>query len=190
VAGKKRKWLTNVGAFTLAGAATSASVGGALAAVGSAALPVPGWRPAVVVAIVLWLAGAGRELGLVRVPLPQPFRQTRGAWAKRFSGVVTSTLWGADIGFVFTTRFTSFGVWPLAASAVIWARPLAGAVLFLGYWSGRALSVWVSPVFVRDATGALALVSQVRGQYTCMRRVHAIALTCGAVVLMETLFAN
>lgn len=165
--------------YTLAGALASAAVGGVLGAAGQAT-PFP-WGPVglSVVAIVA-CAGALRELDVLHLPLLQPRRQTNQCW-KVHGRRTAAVMWGFDLGLVFTTWFTFAGVWALVALSVMAKNPALGAAVFLAYWAGRALPVWLGPRMLRDLP-TLSLLSQLSKQYRTLRVLHASALLWLAAV--------
>lgn len=183
VAGQRRKWLTNAVAYTLAGAVTSALVGGGLGVAGGLLLPDRLGRLGTVVALAVAVVALARELGLVAVPLPQIGRQTQGLWAKRYSGATAATLWGLDLGLTFTTWLDMAGPWVLAAVAFLGGDPLIGVALFVAYWLGRALPVWIGPLMVTSATDTPALLASLDDQQRLFRSVHVAALAWSAVAI-------
>jgi hypothetical protein len=189
VAGKKKAWLWNVAAYTVAGGAASALVGWALARLGRILLPAGLGRTAVSLALAVAAVAAARELGWLSVPLPQWRRQTRDVWAKRFRGPVSAALWGFDIGLLFTTWFTLSGVWLLIAVALL-ARDAGFAVpLLLAYWAGRALSVWLTPRMLADAASTPQLIDAIGQRRRFVQRVHALALG-GALAVLAALLVR
>ncbi len=93
-----------------------------------------------------------REYGWLRFPIPNRRRQTEKVWAHDFGFTVAALMWGLDIGLGFATHISP-GFWVLATGAVALADPRFGALLLLAYWIGRALPVWVGPLFEGDGEG-------------------------------------
>jgi hypothetical protein len=165
-------------------------MGAGLGYAGALLLPPGGdaWRICIAVAVAI--LAVGHEAGLSWIPLPQLGRQTDGRWAKRRSAPVAAFLWGFELGAVLTTWFTFAGVWLLVAFAFLSASPAVGAGLFVAYWSGRALSVWIGPVLAEDARATPRLVASIDRQTRLARHVHVAALASGAAVLILMLVSS
>ncbi len=180
----RKYWFPATLGYTLAGSASAVMVGGSLGLIGRLAGGAPQGGP---LAFVLALAGfvlAAREWRLVSFPLPRPLRQTEKFWAHDFGVVSASVMWGFHIGLGFVTQVRHGGFWLLAAAAVAFGDPGYGALLFGGYWAGRALSVWVAPlVFPPQALEPETLVDLVRGDADVQRHFQAVMLTWSALAL-------
>jgi hypothetical protein len=161
VATHRRTWIIAVASFTAAGAATSAAVGAFLGALGGLLIPVDGpvWRVVVVGCIAA--AVVAIELSLVRITFPQPRRQTQEIWGKRYGIHRAAILWGADLGLLFTSWFTLSGIWLLIGVAVTSQSAVAGATTICAYWVGRATSVWLGPILMRDSNDALGALRRI-----------------------------
>jgi hypothetical protein len=183
----KSRWLLNVTAYTFAGMLASAFVGAALGVLGAALLPEQAIGPGMLVALGIGLLALARTLGVTAIPFPQPARQTRDVWVKRSSPTIAAVRWGLDIGLIYTTRFTFPGMWFLTVVAVVAREPAFGAALFVAYWIGRAVSVWIGPVLMRDARETPQLLMAVHDQYSGFEKAHAAALIMGATVLTVSL---
>jgi hypothetical protein len=190
VAARRPQWFANVSLYTLGGLVSSSAVGGGLGYAGTLLLPPGGDAQRICVAVAVALLAAGRDAGLGWIPLPQLGRQTDGRWAKRRRAPVAAFLWGLELGAVFTTWFTFAGVWLLVALAFLSSSPAVGAGLFVAYWLGRALSVWIGPVFIDDARATPRLVASIDRQTQLARRVHVAALVWGAVLLVVMLVSS
>jgi hypothetical protein len=173
-----------VALYTLGGLMSSSAVGAGLGWAGALTLPAGEGDVRISAALAVAALAAGHEFGWRWIPLPQLGRQTDGRWAKRGSARSAAFLWGFELGAVFTTWFTFAGVWLLVALAFLAASPAAGALLFVSYWAGRVLSVWLGPVLMDDARATPRLVAAVDGQSRLAQRVHVAALAWGAVVLI------
>ncbi|HSK75426.1 MAG TPA: hypothetical protein VLQ45_03130 [Thermoanaerobaculia bacterium] len=189
MAGKKKDWVVNVAAYTVAGGVASALVGWGLALLGRALLPEGLGRVAVALAFAVTATAAARELGWLSLPLPQWRRQTRDVWAKRFRGPVTAAFWGFDVGLLFTTWFTLSGVWCLIAVALLARDPAYAVSLLLVYWAGRALSVWLTPLMLADAASTPQLLDAIGERRRFIQRVHALALA-GALGVLAALLVQ
>jgi hypothetical protein len=186
----RARWLGNVTAYSLAGAATSALVGAALGFAGQVLLPAGAIVPWVTAAGVVGLLAVARTLGVTAIPFPQPTRQTNDVWAKRMSPTAAAIAWGLDLGLVFTTRLTFPGTWFLAVVAFVGRAPGVGAALLTAYWVGRALSVWIGPSLMRDARETPELFEAVRDQLPSIQKTHVAALAMGVTALIAVAAAG
>jgi hypothetical protein len=183
VAGGRRRWLGNATAYTLAGTLTSVLVGGGLAGLGALLLPARVGLAGTLFALAVALLAIARESGLVAIPLPQIGRQTEGLWVKRFGDRAAAILWGLDLGLVFTTWLNFSGAWLLAAVAFLSGQPLFGAALFVAYWLGRALPVWVGPLLMKSARDTHWLLDGVGQQRRLFRTIQLAALGWTVLIL-------
>lgn len=184
MAGGRRKWLVNVTAYTLAGGAASLLVGALLGILGGWIVPARVGMLGILIAIAVALLALARELSWLAIPLPQRRRQTRDIWAKVFPSTWAAALWGFDLGLVFTTWFTFAGVWLLVIVAILIGSPQFGAALFTAYWLGRALSVWIAPMLLSDATATPQLLDEIVAQYRLFQRMHVVGLAWSIMVLI------
>jgi hypothetical protein len=180
----RARWIVNVTAYTVAGTLASALVGAGLGFVGAALLPERAGVPGLLAAVVVGLLALARTLGVTAIPFPQPARQTRDIWVKASSPAIASVRWGLDIGLIYTTRFTFPGTWFLTVVAVVVSEPGFGAALFVAYWIGRAMSVWLGPLLMRDARETPLLLTAVHEQYAVFSRTHAVALALGTAAVL------
>lgn len=178
----KRRWVTEVTAYTLAGSMTSALVGAILGWSGEFVLPKEIGRFGIILAIIVAMVVMARELGWICFPLLQCRRQTRDIWAKTLPGTVAAVLWGLDLGLFFTTYFTFAGAWLLVILAILMSEPGFGAALFVVYWLGRALSIWVSPLLMPNAGATPQLLDSIYGQYRLFRGIHVMGLVWSVIV--------
>ncbi|MBI5877942.1 MAG: hypothetical protein HZB53_09840 [Chloroflexi bacterium] len=139
---------------------------------------------AVIAVAVILMA---RELRWISLPLPQVKRQTKDFWSKVFPSTIAAALWGFDLGLVFTTYFTFSGAWLLAVVAAVIGQPGFGAVLFGIYWLGRALSVWVAPLVMPNASATSQLLDRVHEQRLLFQRAHVFGLAWSMIVLLVLL---
>lgn len=182
VAGGKRKWLTNVTALTFAGSMTSAIVGALLGSLRGLLSPAPVGKFGILIAIAVAFIAMVRELGWLSFPLPQWARQTNGRWAS-FSSTLAAILWGFDLGLIFTTWLTFSGVWLLVVVTILVGEPIFGAALFVLYWLGRALSVWVAPLLMLDPSTTSELMEDLYKQHPLFRQIHLVGLVWSIGVL-------
>src|SRR5918992_1317510 len=120
VCGSRARQRAAAALFALAAVATAAVLGAALA-----------------------LLAAGREAGLLRLPLPQSRRQVPESWRFELPLPVWATGYGAGLGAGFLTYQPVATFWVACAGALALARPLPAALCFALYGAGRAVTlVW------------------------------------------------
>ena len=165
-------WLREVVAYTLAGSVSALLVGALLGAIGHR-FRVTGlyW---LVVALALILAA--RELGWVHFQLPERERQTEKVWAHEFGFVTAAAMWGFHVGLGFTTYVRYGGLWVLTLVAFAVGEPRYGAALMLLYWFGRALPLWVMPLFwqTRDTGELMEAIAANRRLYNRSEALHLV----------------
>jgi hypothetical protein len=176
VAEARASWLVNVVLYSVAGAASSLAVGYIIGTLGTQLLPPQAVAASIPILLTAVPLLAARELGWVRFPLPQLHRQTKDLWAKSFKPATAATLWGLDLGLAVTTRFSFSGPWALVLLAVLTADPVLGAGALLGYWSGRAATVWVAPLMMEDAASAPGLLDAFASKYRLVQVIHLLGL--------------
>jgi hypothetical protein len=170
--GRVRKHLAAAG-FTLGAVGAAALVGGILGLAGL----VVGWRWAVVAAAAAALAGALREIGLLRLPLPQVRHQVPDRWRAELPLPVWSVGYGAGLGVGFFTFQPVATFWVACTAAVALGRPLPAAACFALYGVGRALTVlWPK----RDA--ALACERLARRRPALLRANAVVLAVCAALL--------
>ncbi len=168
----RRRWLLSSGAYTLAGA-TSSSLFGFLAGLVGKQANVEIVR---VLAVVALLALVAREWQWISFPLPESKRQTEKRWANEFGFVVASAMWGSDIGLGFVTRMNYGGFWALVVIVLVRGEPQYGALLFLSYWIGRSLSVWLAPALFSETKNSSEFAEIVLSSRTFLKRAVAFGL--------------
>jgi cytochrome c biogenesis protein CcdA len=173
-----------VTAYTLAGLSTSALVGAGLSLIGRTSFHGGFDLSGASVALAVALIAIAREGGFVAFPLPQLGRQTAGIWAKSPGGTAAAILWGLDLGLVVTTWLNFSGVWLLATVAFLGAEPLLGAALFAAYWFGRALPVWIAPLFMETPTDTPELLANLDARRQLFRVIHVAGLVGTALILL------
>lgn len=138
-------------------------------------------------AALLSLILAAREWGWIKFRLPERKLQTEKVWAHNFGFVMASAMWGLHIGLGFATRVTYGGFWVLVAAILALGDPRFGAILMLGYWLGRALPLWLAPLFLSsDEVGNLS--ESIFDHRLVYRRVAGITLawSAGLIVLLAS----
>jgi hypothetical protein len=179
----KRAWIRDAAAFTLAGAVTSALIGTLLGSVGHAVGLGGVGTVGVAIALSVALVAAGRELGLLPLPLPQLGRQTDGRWV-HMGRTTAAVLWGMDLGLFATTWLTFAGAWLIPVLAVLGGSPGFAVALFVTYWSGRAVSVWVAPAFMRNALDTSHMLNALTLSHRTAQLVHVAALAWAISILV------
>jgi hypothetical protein len=172
-------------AFTLSGVFTSASVGYVLGSAGSA-LPAQARPVGLASTGLVAIALAAREAGWLSFTLPSARRQTRDVWGKSMSRLAAHVLWGADLGLAFTTRITFSGPLLPAALAVVGGRSDLGAAVFVVYWLGRALSVWIAPLLVAGANDIPEALDRIGDNGPEFRAMHVLALLSWPILLLAS----
>lgn len=180
---RRRSWLLNVVALTVAGAGASVIAGSAFAYLGgSLGLPQTGTVGIGVISMLTALAVV-RELGWTAIPLPQVRRQTAGIWAKRMGPTKAAILWGIDLGLFGTTWLTFAGAWLIPLLALLAGAPVFGAALFAAHWMGRALSVWLAPMLMPTGSDTLRLLDSLGESRRAAQLAHILVLAWSCVVL-------
>jgi hypothetical protein len=185
VAKQQRRWSISTMTFTASGVLTSAMVGYLLGVAGGA---LPPDERAVGLALTgfLAIALAVRELGWLSFGLPSVRRQTQDVWGKSMPRLAANALWGADLGLAFTTRITFSGPWLPAALAFVGGRSDVGAALFVLYWLGRAISVWIAPLLIPHANDVPDLLDRIEASTLGFRAMHVLALLSWPILLLVT----
>jgi hypothetical protein len=170
-------WVQDMSLYSAAGLIASSGMGAAIGAAGLVVLPAtPVLATALLVAVATYVVL--RELEFVKLPLPEWRRQTSEVWGKTLPPSLAATLWGFDLGLVFTTYLTHAGPWLLAAASFAGRNPTIGAVIFGAFWLGRAGTVWFAAATVaRRQTPIFDIVAAVRNRHRAFSRIHALAAT-------------
>lgn len=177
-------------AFTLAGALSSALVGAVVGMIGQVVFSGVSDRAAVIMLTCVGVLGAAREFRLVRIPLPQLHRQTNGSWAKTIKRPLSPMLWGFDVGLGFSTWVMFSGLWFVTLLALISGSVALGIMLFLGYWIGRALSLWLGPLLMPNARATLTVLRVIHARFLIVQRIHAAALLYAVFWVLASTFVQ
>ena len=176
--------------FTLAGMVTSAVVG--VLTVLTGRLVVPDGFPGLVAIVGTFVAllVIVRELEWAPIPLPQLKRQTEDAWARRFGfgSTAAATLWGLDLGLIFSHLLTFSGVWLIFVIALVMEDLAFGMALFIAYWLGKALPVWIAPLLMKEDTTVPQLMDEVVQQTGLFRKVHILGAVSSIAVFITLLW--
>jgi cytochrome c biogenesis protein CcdA len=173
--GGRRRRRIALALFAVAATASATVVGLVLGALGD----VLGARRALLAVAALAALAAARELGVVRLPLPQVRAQVPDRWRSELPLPVWAAGYGAGLGAGFFTYqpFATFWIACLGAAAL--ARPGVSAACFALFGAGRALMVALPG---RDAEPARAVERLVRRR-PLLARVNAFVLAVAALAL-------
>jgi hypothetical protein len=181
--------LAGILAYSVAGSVSSMLVGALLGLLGQTLLPT-GLRSAEILAVPVAGALLLRELRIVSFPMPEWKRQTNGTWRRRFHPTVAAAFWGTDLGLTVTTRQTFSGAWPVLALAFSLAEPRMSALAVLCFWLGRAASVWIMPLLLKNASDSARLLKELSRHHSELQRINVIGLAWGigvmALLMLET----
>jgi cytochrome c biogenesis protein CcdA len=174
-----RYWIRYTCLYTVAGSASAAMVGAGLGVIGGA-IGLGSHKETVFWGIsALASVLAAREMGWLSFPIPESRRQTEQRWAHEAGFLVASTMWGFHIGLGFATRMKYGGFWLLVLLAITFGSASYGAILMLAYWAGRALPVWLVPLFDKFGRNETEIPSCQNSLY---RRIDAIVLSWSAII--------
>jgi len=183
VAGRRKQWLLHIVVFTGAGIISSGAVGAIVGSLGRWLGFGGSTEIARLSVVMVGIAALVRELVDNRIPLPQIRRQTNGSWARQFPSLVAAAGWGSDLGATFTTWLTFAGIWVLTVGLIFIGDPLYGSAAFVFYWLGRALSVWIAPFLLRNASGAPQLLSGLMQEARLLQFVHAAGIAGATAII-------
>src|ERR1041385_5037873 len=89
------------------------------------------------------LIGGLRDLRVLRLPLPQPFKQVPFYWLQVFGPYKTGFLWGLFIGLAFSTMIGFSLYYVLAFWVLLIGQPLVGATALAIYGLTQGLLLLV-----------------------------------------------
>jgi len=176
VCGSRRRHRLAVALFTVSAVLAAALVGLVLGFAGSAVGPA---TALVAAAAVLAALAALRELGLVRVPLPQARRQVPERWHAELPLPLWAAGYGAGLGLGAFTFQPVATFWVACAAALALGKPLVAAALFALYGLGRALMIVLPHRGIRPADAVERLVDRRR----TLVRANGVVLGACAVAL-------
>jgi hypothetical protein len=170
--------------YSAAGLITSSLIGAEIGVAGLLLIPAsPGLATALLLTVASYVSL--RELAFPRLPLPQWRRQTSEIWGKTLPPSLAATLWGLDLGLVFTTYLTFAGPWLVAALAFVGRDPSFAAAAFATFWLGRAATVWFAAAALRGRRIPTWQISDaIVERRQAFRRINAVA---AALVVVEAL---
>lgn len=182
-----RRWLVAVAAFAAGAVAAGATLGWAL---GSAAAWAGGGGTRAAWAAAAVVAGyAAREIGLVRLPIPQLRRQVPQRWREVLPLPATGFLYGAGLGVGFVT-YVPVATFAAVVAAIVLADPAAGAVALGAFGAGRAIALVAATAGLRDWDAAADRFDRagrwLRPRGGGLRTANASAMAALAGVLVAT----
>ncbi len=182
-----RRWLIAVGAFAAGAVGAGAALGWALGSVGAWAgggSTHAAWAAAAIVA-----AYAGREAGILRMPVPQLRRQVPQRWREVMPLPATALLYGAGLGLGFVT-YVPVATFAAVVAAIVLADPAAGAVALAAFGAGRAIVLVAATAGLRDWDEAADRFERAGGWLRAggggLRTANAGAMAALAGVLVAT----
>lgn len=178
-----RRWLQPVTAYTIGGCVSAAITGSILRYLGGVIASSPPEALAGVLIVAMALLVVIRELGLLRLRLPEARRQTRSRW---FTGrpLLNPACWGFDVGFAFLTWQVLSGAYFLALVTILSGSPVLGIGIFGCYWLGRALPHWLEPMFLPDPASAHRSVESIYRLRRPLAAAHALAVALAAMAFL------
>jgi hypothetical protein len=183
VARKWTQWLAAVTVYTVVGLVTSLTLGASLGALGRWA-GTPSWHGEVLALTAgLSLVLMAREWGWIRFRLPERRQQTEKAWMHELGPLGAAALWGLHLSLAFLTRVNFGGFWLVTILAFGLGDPAFGALIFGAHWLGRALPIWVAPLFFEDPNRPEELVHLWAVQRSLYGRIQGFGLLSAAVAL-------
>lgn len=169
-------------ALHIAGIMTSAILLGAvLGALGDAIGHLEQSLAALVISAV-GLMLAGRDIGVLRIPIPQLRRQTQKTWRHSFGSLTSAWLWGLDLGSGLTTLVNYAVYWILPLAAILRGEVVYGSVVLGLFGVGRAfVTAAVSLAFRADPNFEPRDLLGLQSRGVEVRRMHS---ACAAALMM------
>ncbi|MFZ4756423.1 MAG: TolB family protein [Miltoncostaeaceae bacterium] len=107
---------------------------------------------------VLALVGAMRDLGIMRIPLPQRRGQVPESWRRELPLVVWAPAYGIILGLGVLTFQVVSTFWVVAGACIAIGNPTTGAACFALFGLGRVLMVIIPPRLAETyAAGAIGI---------------------------------
>ncbi len=119
-----------------------------------------------------------QSLGTIKFAVPEVPLQTVQSWPKQFGTVTAAAMWGCHLGLGLITRVRYGGFWVVVLATIIEQNIVCGIVLLNVYWLGRAASVWLGVILLREE------IMTDWGQVPELGRLHAIGLAWAAWVMI------
>lgn len=180
-------WYTATFAYTVAGLASSASIGVVLGTLGLLAgfSEVSATAGVIIVASLAVYTLLREGLG-IQLPLLQAKRSSRMAFA-RLGQPTAAVLWGLDVGSFFSTWLTYAGAWWLVAIGVCSGNVWFAAALFGAHWLGRSALVWLGRWMIPDPNEGHRLPAVWTSLHPAFRRAYA-TIVVGATAAIILVF--
>lgn len=129
-----------------------------------------------------------RDLEIVRFPLPELRRQTRGAWYREFGPKSAAMLWGLDLGSGLTTFISFSGYWLIVLAGALGGSIGYSVLMLVAYAIGRSAVVWLPAVLtIRRGAELPTLLHRIAGDTAEFRRWHQMGLGVIALVAVVRL---
>jgi hypothetical protein len=173
--GSQRRRTMGVALFAIGAIAASAALGAALGFVGHG-LPAT-WTFTLLG--ILALVGAARDLGIVRIPLPQRRGQVPESWRRHLPLAVWAPAYGIMLGLGVLTFQVVSTFWVVAGASIALGSPATAASCFALFGVGRVLMVIVPPARATSFSVAAVGIGPVM---PVIRRLNGLLL-CGVGVL-------
>lgn len=161
---------TGVALFALGAIGASAALGAALGLAG-AGLPRE-WTWGLVG--VLALVGAARDLGIVKIALPQRRGQVPEPWRRNWPLAAWAPAYGVLLGLGVVTFQVVSTFWVVSGAAIAIGNPATSAACFALFGLGRVLMVIVPPPFAPSFSQAAVSIAPA---LPVVRRVNGVLLT-------------
>jgi MFS family permease len=169
----------NLGVALFAGGAILASAAlGAILGLAGEGLPT---RWTLVLLGALALFGAARDLGIIRMKLPQRRGQVPEPWRREWPLVAWAPAYGIMLGLGVLTFQVVSTFWVVAGAAIAIGNPATAAACFALFGFGRVLMVIIPPPF---APSYAASVANIAPAVSAVRRVNgALLVVIGVLAL-------
>jgi TM2 domain-containing membrane protein YozV len=128
------------------------------------------------------LVAAASDARLVRPPYIWTARQTPRTWGCSFGSTPAVFAWGFDLGLVFTTRLTSFGVLVLPAFVLLNGSFIAAVGIFTAFAVTRAAVSSATALYAKDDLGEVC--SRLRDSQRVRGRVAVAASSFLCLVVL------
>jgi hypothetical protein len=166
--GRRRR---NLGVALFAtGAILAAAVLGAVLGLAGSGLPRH-WTWALVG--VLALIGAARDLGMLRIALPQRRGQVPEPWRRDWPLMAWAPAYGVLLGLGVVTFQVVSTFWVVSGAAIAIGHPATSAACFALFGLGRVLMVIIPPPFAPSYSQAAVSIAPA---LTAVRRVNGVLL--------------
>jgi len=169
VCGGRARRNLGVALFALGAILASAALGAVLGLAGSG-LPRH-WTWALLG--LLALVGAARDLGIIRIALPQRRGQVPEPWRRTWPLVAWAPAYGAMLGLGVLTFQVVSTFWVVAGAAIAIGNPATSAACFALFGLGRVLMVIVPPPFAVSYSAAAASIAPA---VAAVRRINGVLL--------------